>query len=81
LETLYDWLTLGVFAALVLLFLQRSAAPEEASDRIWHYLLPAAGCGAANYFGNNGNDLLAIAILIGVVAYIFFVLRPFPVPR
>lgn len=80
-NTLYDWVTLGVFAGLVVLFLQRSTAAEEAQDSIWQYLVPAAGCGVANYLGNEGQHLLAILALIGVLAYTFLVLKPFPVRR
>lgn len=76
-ETIYDWVSVAIFAALVVIFLQRSASPEPTSDTIWHYLPPAAGCAGANYLGNEGNDLAAIGLLAAVVAYTIMVLKPF----
>ena len=76
-ETVYDWLTLGIFAALILLFLQRSTSTEPADDTVWHYLPPSVGCAGANYFGNEGNHLLAILLIVGVAAYTALILKPF----
>ena len=74
-ETVYDWLTVGIFAGLITLFLQRSSMAEPV-DSIYHYAPPAIGCAVANYFGNNGQQAIAIVILVAIVAYIWFVLRP-----
>jgi hypothetical protein len=79
LETAYDWVTVGIFAALVVLFLQRSVGEERAGDTVWHYLPPAAGCAGANYFGNEGQHVLAILLLVAVAAYTALVLKPFDV--
>jgi hypothetical protein len=76
-QTPYDWASLMVFAALVVLFLQRSTAEVEV-DSTWQYLPPALGCAVANWLGNDGRDLGAIAVLGVAVAYIFVVLKPFP---
>jgi len=78
LETIYDWVTLGLFAGLVVLFLQRSTSEGEIQDSVWHYMPPAAGCALANYLGNEGQDLLAIATLAAVLVYTQLVLKPFP---
>ena len=75
-STVYDWITVGIFAALIVLFLQRSVA-EEPQDHLWHYAPPAVGCALANYLGNEGWDLLAVVVLIGVAAYTLMVLKPF----
>ncbi|MDZ7588994.1 MAG: hypothetical protein U5J78_07650 [Parasphingorhabdus sp.] len=77
-ETLYDWLSVLVFAGLITLFLQRSSQ-DEPSDTIWQYLPPSVGCAAANYVGNEYDNLgwLAIAMLVGVGVYIHLVLKPF----
>lgn len=75
-ETIYDWVTVGIFAGLIVLFLQRSTGSEPAEDTIWHYMPPAAGCAVANYAGNEGQDLLAIAIIAAVLVYIAMVLKP-----
>lgn len=78
-ETIYDWVTVGIFAGLVVLFLQRSADEEPDADEpsIFVYLIAGVGCAVANYLGNEGSDLLAVSALIGIVAYIFHFLKPF----
>ncbi len=90
-ETAYDWVTVAIFAGLIVLFLQRSSAEGEPQDSIWQYLAASIGCAAANYLGNNAvknsaapgattdylNHGLAILVLIGTAAYIWIVLKPF----
>lgn len=73
-ETVYDWVAVLLFAGLVVLMLQRSSM-ETPPDSLWAYLPPAIGCAAANYFGNEGNDAIAIILLVSVVVYIFLVLK------
>jgi hypothetical protein len=77
LSTIYDLITVALFAGLVILFLQRSTEAESAQDKIIHYLPPAVGCAVANWLGNNHQDAWAIAALIGVVVYSYLVLKPF----
>jgi len=74
-ETVYDWLTMAVFAGLVVLLLHRSAQ-EEPSDSIWAYLPPAIGCTISNQLGNGGYEVIALLMLAGVVTYIIAVLKP-----
>lgn len=88
-ETAYDWITMAIFAGLILVFLQRSTSEGEPSDSIWHYLPPSIGCMAANYVGNDksgaissavgasGRHVLAALIVVAVLVYIYYVLRPF----
>jgi hypothetical protein len=88
-ETVYDWLTVMIFAGLIVLFLQRSTGEEEPDDNIWQYLLASAGCAFANWIGNDkqgaisaaigeaGRHLSAVAMLVAVLVYIHYVLRPF----
>jgi hypothetical protein len=76
LETVYDWVTVGIFAGLVVLFLQRSAQ-EEPQDKLWQYCPPSIGCATANYLGNNGQAIAAYVLLGGILAYILIVLKPF----
>ncbi len=75
-ETLYDWLTIMVFAGLITLFLQRSSM-DEPPDTIWQYMPPSIFCAIANYVGNEGYGWLSIAILVVVAVYVHFVLKPF----
>lgn len=74
-ETLWDWLSILVFAGLIVLFLQRSSM-DEPPDTMWHYAPPAIGCALANYLGNEGLDLIAALVLAGVVGYVVKVLKP-----
>ena len=80
-ETIYDWVTVAIFAGLIVLFLQRSSAEGEPRDSIWQYLVASVGCAVANYLGNHPDDVpyhhaLAILVLGGTLAYIWFVLKP-----
>jgi hypothetical protein len=75
-ETVYDWLTVGIFAGLVVLFLQRSSQ-EEPEDSLWSYLGAGVGCAVSNYLGNEGHDILAVIAIAGTLAYIALVLKPF----
>ena len=74
-QTVYDWVTLGIFAGLIVLFLQRSTA-EEPSDSLLHYLIAGVGCAIVNYLGNEGMDVAAIIGLVGVLAFIQWKLKP-----
>lgn len=76
-NTVYDWVTVAVFAGLIVLFLQRSADEGPEVDRLWHYMPPSIGCALANYLGNEGNGFAAAAILIATLFYIWRVLQPF----
>ena len=75
--TIFDWVTMAIFGGLVVLFLQRSAAPGEKQDKIYHYAPPAVGCALANYLGNHGQGTVALAIVLAILAYIIFFMKPF----
>jgi len=81
-ETAYDWITVAIFAGLIVLFLQRSVGPDH--DRMWPYFAAAVGCAVVNQAGNHAietSDLLWHAIsVIGIVAilvFIHYLLHPF----
>ena len=81
-ETIYDWLTILVFAGLIVLFLQRSQG--EPRDHLWQYLLASVGCAVTNYLGNEAlkaEDMMwhlgAVATGIATLAFIWLALRPF----
>lgn len=76
--TIFDYLTMLIFAGLVVLFLQRSVnrdAPYE--DHLWQYLVAATGCAVANYVGNNGYAVPAVLLICATLMFIAYVLRPF----
>jgi len=77
LETIYDWLTVALFAGLVVLFLQRSTGEDEPRDSIWQYLGAAVGCALSNYLGNHGYPIPAVLVFAATIAYVYYVLKPF----
>jgi hypothetical protein len=81
-DTIYDWISLAIFAGLVVLFLQRSTSEHEGKDvSLLFYLAAGAGCAVADYFGNHGQDMVAIVLLVATLAFIAIYLRPFNLPR
>ena len=83
-DTAYDWVTVTLFAGLIVLFLQRSMSEstDEQHDSIFLYLGAGLGCAVANYMGNQGFHIIAIPLIIATVGFILYFLRPFPlIPR
>jgi hypothetical protein len=76
-ETIFDILTVIIFAGLVVLFLQRSVSEEPAGDAMWQYLVASVGCATANYLGNNSYPMPALFVMFGTLVFIYYVLRPF----
>ena len=83
-ETVYDWVTVAIFAGLVVLFVQRSTSEEQAPehDSLLLYLGAGLGCAVSNYLGNKGMHLIAIPLVAATVLFILYYLRPFKIwPR
>lgn len=77
-ETIYDWVSLAIFAGLIVLFLQRSTSDHSDKDAsLLYYLGAGVGCAVANYFGNKGQDLIAILLIAATIAFILYFLKPF----
>lgn len=76
-ETVFDWITVAIFAGLCVLFLQRSLM-EKPTDRIVTYAPAAVGCALANWLGNEGYEIAAVALCAAVIVYIVRILKPFP---
>ena len=74
-ETPYDWITVAIFAGLVVIFLQRSV-DESKHDSLLSYAPAVLGCAVCNYVGNEGYHLVAVAGLVALAAYIWFVIQP-----
>ena len=79
-ETIYDWVSLGIFAGLIVLFLQRSVSERVEKDAsLLYYLGAGVGCAVANYFGNHGQEVIAVVLLVATVGFILVCLKPFKV--
>jgi hypothetical protein len=78
-DTAYDWITVIIFAGLIVLFLQRATSdrPDRENVSIFLYLGAGVGCAVANYLGNHGFPWLAIPLIIATLAYIYYLLKPF----
>ncbi|WP_366519940.1 XrtV sorting system accessory protein [uncultured Croceicoccus sp.] len=76
-ETVYDWLTVVLFAFLVVLFLHRSVDVENPKDHLWQYLVAGVGCAVTNWLGNEGMDAMAVGTFLATLAFIYYTLRPF----
>ena len=72
-ETIWDWVTVFIFAGLVTLLMQRSQA-EVPKDSLWQYAPPTIACAVANYLGNEGYPLPAILLLIAIGVYVYQIL-------
>ena len=73
--SVFDWITIATFGGLAALYMLRSTE-EEPRDKVWHYLPPALGCAVANKVGNDGYSVLAVAGVVAVLAWIYYVLEP-----
>lgn len=82
-ETPYDWVTVGIFAGLIVLFMQRSTSEsaDDVNDPLWMYLAAGVGCAIANYIGNEGQHILAVLAIIATLAFVVHFLKPFRWPR
>ena len=76
-QSIWDWLSLALFAGLAVLYLQRSMEEQRRQDRVTDYFPPAVACAVANYLGNHHYSFFAVLLLIGAIAHIFFILKPF----
>jgi hypothetical protein len=81
-ETVYDWVTVAIFAGLIVLFLQRSVGTER--DSMWPYFVASVSCAVLNQVGNHAIDtgetlyhVLAIAGIAATVGFIQIFLKPF----
>ena len=78
-KTVFDLLTLGIFAGLIVLFLQRSMGEGDfRHDPMWRYLVAAVGCAVSNYLGNEVSLLAGVVAVIATIGFILYELRPFP---
>ena len=63
-ETVYDWVSVFVFAGLIVLFVHRatSAKDDEPDESVVPYLIGGVGCAVGNYLGNEVSPALAVLV-------------------
>ncbi len=76
-KTIFDFVTLGLFAGLAVLYLQRSASAEPDPVAIWKYGLAAIGCGVADYLGDHDQRIASMFVFAAVVIFSLAMLHPF----
>lgn len=76
-RTIYDFVTMALFAALIVLFLQRSVAVEEDRHPLWQYIAPAILLALADVLGNREYHLPAVGILAAFLGLAIVMLKPF----
>lgn len=76
-KTPWDFLTVAIFAGLIVLFLQRSDTDTPDHRPIWLYAIAVAGCAVTNYLGNGGNLVAALLALAATLGFTVRFLRPF----
>lgn len=76
-KTIFDLISVSLFAGLAILYLQRSAAHDEDAIPLWRYGVAAIGCAVADVLGNNGYDIPAYAMFVFVVLFALAMLKPF----
>lgn len=75
-KTVYDWITVMIFAGLVTHFLHQSSKPNGEGQSIWLYMVACVGCASANWLGNNGWHFAAIPLIALTLAYSLYVFGP-----
>ncbi len=76
-KTLYDLVSVILFAGLAILYLQRSARREPDPVALWKYAVAAIGCALADYLGNHDQGIAAVVVFIALIVFSFFMLGPF----
>lgn len=76
-STVYDFMTMGLFAALAVIFLHRSTRPEPDTHPIWMYGLAGVACATANFCGNHGYAFIAVVLMALVTGFLLWVLGLF----
>ena len=79
-DTVFDFVSVGLFAGLAILFLQRSAAEEPDTIPMWQYGVAAVMCAGGNWGGNHGYPIVGGVILAVTAVYSIFVLKMFGRP-
>lgn len=80
-DTVFDWVTIVIFAGLVTHFLQQSAAQGAPQRPLWQYALAAGGCALGNWLGNEGQRAAAAGVIVITLCFVAYVYFRRPGPR
>jgi hypothetical protein len=80
-DTLFDWVTVVIFATLVTHFLQQSADRGARQTPLWQYAIACAGCALGNWLGNGGYQAAGVAVIVATLCYMAYVYLRRPDPR
>ena len=76
-KTIYDLVSIALFAGLAILYLQRAASDQPDSTALWKYAVAAVSCAVADYLGNHGQALASILVFVALIVFAVIMLRPF----
>lgn len=72
-ETIFDFVTVGIFIGIVILYFQYSKKEDQ---NILMYIWPSIGCATANYFGNKGFDIAGWSFIgVTLICVYLFIIR------
>ncbi len=75
-KTVFDLVSLIMFAGLAILYLQRSASPQPDSIALWKYAVAAIGCATADYLGDQGHAVMSVVVFAALIVFALLMLRP-----
>ena len=77
-STIYDIVSVVLFLSVVAAFLTLTDRQPGTVSRL---LISGVAIAVGNQIGNNGQGLLAVALMAAGVAYAFFIVRQHPAPK
>ena len=75
-RTVFDFVSIAVFAAVAVMFIQAVVTERVKLKQVWKYGLAGAGCALANHLGDDGLRIEAVFVALLTVAFALLVLLP-----
>jgi multidrug transporter EmrE-like cation transporter len=76
-KTIYDVISMIIFAGIAVLYLHRSASEEQDQTALWKYAVAAGGCAVADYLGNHDQVVAAVVVFLALIVFSVVMLQPF----
>ena len=81
-KTPFDFVSVGMFALIAVIFLHRSAQPGRDPVPLWSYGATAAACAGGDILTNNGYVLIGAAfLLLAAAGAIWIVFKAIPAAK